>query len=221
MFDRALDRRTYDNEPPQELPGGNRRPSKRVDLERLERIRRRQELNALFLRRSCGQPDAVPPRLDEADLGLVVQMAEEKDPNGNPLVRKHAVDALGRFRDIEATEALWRIFSSESEVETVRGQAALALARSAPNVAPALLNGYLRHASPMIRQYVAIALERVGNELSLSALADELEREEDPGVRVRSVAATHAIAHRLGARIPDYALPERPTEPLQPDLEPL
>ena len=219
MLGGDLDRQTYDNEPPRELPGGSSRPSKRVDLERFGRILRRQELNVLFLRRSCGETDVAAPMLEESDLGLVVQMANENDPDGNPVVRKHAVDALGRFRDVEATEALWRIFSSESEVEAVRGQAALALARSTPSVTPALLHGYLQHASPMIRQYVAIALERVGNELSLSALGDALEREEDSGVRVRSIAAMNSIARRLNVRVREYPLPERPTEPLQPEQE--
>jgi hypothetical protein len=36
---------------------------------------------------------------------------------------------------------------------------------------------------------------------------------------VRSIAAMHSIARRLNVRVREYALPERPGEPLQPERE--
>jgi HEAT repeat protein len=190
----------YNNEPPPTIPSGTQRPSKRVDLQRFDAIRRRQELNALLTRCTCGDSEAVVQDFEPGDLPILLQIAHERDPNGNPAIRKHAVRALGQFRTLEVMEVLWRITSDDLESEAVRGQALLALAHVTPSLAPSLLKEYLDDESALIRQVAVSALTEGGDQSSVKLVTELLEREQDIGVRQRAPMAVQSIGK---PRIPE------------------
>lgn len=219
MADSKLIEEFRNNEPPPAIPGGARRPSKRVDLQKYDAIRRRQEINVMLLQRACGRDEVPELSFEQEDLGLLMQIARERDPNGNPAIRKHAIRALGIYRNLEAAELLWDIASSEMEHETIRGRALMALAQATPTVAPALVQSYLDNESALIRQAAVNALAEVGNELSLKAVIELLEREEDPGIRQRAAIAVQSIGKRLGVRVPEVKVTERPKEPRSPESD--
>ena len=79
MADQKFGDEVRNNEPEPALPGGNERPSGRVDLERFPAIRRRQQLNTLLLRRACTGTEAEPLAFDAEDFALLYQMARERD----------------------------------------------------------------------------------------------------------------------------------------------
>lgn len=188
------------NEPARAIAGGLRRVSKRVDLERFELIRRRQELNAQLLERGCAFDDRPMVEVRPADLGLLLQIAREHDPNANPIVRKEAVLALGQLKSLEAAEALWQIASSETEHESLRGQALVSLVHVAPSMAPTLLQTQLHAKSPLVRQSAVNAIAEMGDRAGLEVLAALLKREKDRGVRQRATAAIHTLRTHLGLR---------------------
>jgi HEAT repeat protein len=190
----------YNNEPRPMPPGGTQRSSQRVDLQRFNAIRRRQELNALLTRRTCGVSEAFVQDFEPGDLPLLLQIVQERDPNGNPAIRKHAVRALGEFRNVEVLEVLWTIASEDLEPEGIRGQALLALAYVSPRMAPGLLQGYLDDESPLIRQAAVSALTEVGDQSALNLVTELLERERDISVRQRADMAVQSIGK---PRIPE------------------
>jgi HEAT repeat protein len=206
----------YDNEPAPIVP---RRSSDRIDLKRFEAIARRQELNAALLRRTCGVHDAAPQEIELRDLNLLRLMAGERDPNANPTIRKHAIHALGQFKDLQAIELLWEIASSDLEAEAVRGHALLALARVSRKMAPGLLRWHLEDESPLIRQATVNALVETADEAVIGLLADLLERDSDAGVRQRAAAAIQSLAKQLNARAPRVRAPRRPRRPRAPARE--
>ena len=55
MVDPQIVDEFHNNEPPPQIEKGDTRPSKMINLENFESIRRRQALNAMMLRRGCGE----------------------------------------------------------------------------------------------------------------------------------------------------------------------
>jgi HEAT repeats len=209
----------YYNEPPPTIPGGNQRPSKRVDLGEYQAIQRRQELNAILLLRTCGREKALDRPLKSEDLPLLSQISRERNPNGNPAIRKHAINALAEFRDIGASELLWEIASSDMEAETIRGHALVAFARSTPRMAPVVLQRFLYDKSALIRQATVKGLAEVGSEFTLALLLQMLAKEKDIGVRQRAAVAVESLGKRLGVKVPKAKLRERPKKSLRPTSE--
>ena len=207
------------NEPAPDIPGGNQRPSKRISLERFDAIRRRQELNSMFLQRACGQADLSPLVFKPEDLNILLQIARERDPNGNPAIRKHAIQALGQFRDLETMEILWEIAASPMEHEAIRGQALKSLNRMAPRIAPLLLQTQLGNASALIRLATVNALAENEDAFTLQLLTRLLRREKDMGVRERAFLVAQSIGKQLRVRVPKPKLPKRPKTPRTPKSE--
>lgn len=220
MADPKLIEEFHNNEPQPDVSGGPQRPSKWVDLQRFDAIRRRQELNTVLLQRACGEAELSPPVFEPEDVALLLQIARERDPNGNPAIRKHAIGAMGQFRNLEAMDLLWEIASSTMEHEAIRGQALTSLARVAPRMAPALLERYLDDESALIRQATVNALAEIGGEFALRLLSELLEREQDIGVQQRASIAVQSIGKQLRVGIPRVKVFKRPKRPLAPESEP-
>ena len=219
MADPEIIDQFYYNEPPPTIPGGTQRPSKRVDLGGYQAIQRRQELNAILLLRTCGRETAQDRAFKSEDLPLLLQISRERNPNGNPAIRKHAIDALAEFRDIGASELLSEIASSDMEAENIRGHALVAFARSTPGIATLLLQKFLYDKSAVIRQAAAKGLAAIGNEFALGLLVQMLAKEKNIGVQQRTAVAVESLGKRLGAKVPKAKLRERPKKPRRPASE--
>jgi len=214
-----LDDGFFLNEPTPEILGGNQRPSKRISMERFAAIRRRQELNSIFLQRACGQAELIPMVFKPEDLSILLQMARERDPNGNAAIRKHAVQALAQFRDLDTLELLWEIATSPLEHESIRGQALTSLNRITPGIAPLLLQTQLDNSSALIRLATVNALAGNEDAFTLQLLTKLMKREKDRGVRERAYLVAQSIGKHLGVRIPKLKLPKRPKTPRAPQSE--
>jgi hypothetical protein len=190
------------NEPLSVIPGGNRRPSKQVDLKRFDAIRRRQKLNVELLKRTCGVDEKATQILEGNGFDLLQKMAQERDPNGNLVIRKQAIQTLGQFRSIEVAELLWRISSNDLEQEAIRGEALLTLARTIPGMAPDLMQRCLEDESPLIRQIAVKALAEIGDRRSLEHLIDHLKTEKDIGIKESAIRGMQVMGQRLGVRVP-------------------
>ena len=207
------------NEPPPALPGGAHRPSIRVDIERFYSIRRRQELNALLLQRACTKEEEPPLVLEKGDKEILMQIACERDPNMNPIIRKHAIQSLGQFPDLKVAEFLWGTATADIEHQTVRTQAIRALARIAPRMASDLLQRFLEDESAILRQTSVNMLGEVGDKLTIDSLTKLLEIEQDPGVRISANVALKSLGEKQGVRVPRVRVPRRPKKARTPKSE--
>jgi HEAT repeat protein len=189
------------NEPPVEIRGGSTRQSVYVSLDGLEAVQRRQRINAALLSASCAVDHPEPPRFEIEDLGMLAQIARERNGNGNPLLRKQAVLALGQFRSLGAAETLWELASDETEHESVRVQAATALAAAAPRLAAGLQLQLLNASSALVRGEAARALAETGRLSALDTLRERYTTEEDVSAKQHIGAAMKAIGARYGVRV--------------------
>jgi hypothetical protein len=123
---------------PLPIPGGSKRPSLRVSLTAFPQVRRRQELNVMLLANGCGNGRPVELRFRPQDLRILVQMAQERESETNPLLRRQAISALSQFRDLEAAEALVRLAQSEVEHPSIRVTAKTALRALSPALSAAI-----------------------------------------------------------------------------------
>jgi hypothetical protein len=202
MADPDIIKEIRNNEPPQEIRGGIRRASKQVDLRQFPAIQRRQELNSMLLQYSCGTGEATSPSLvfRREDLNLLLQIARERDPNGNPYIRKQAIYALGQFRDLVTAELLWNVASSDLESGELREQALLTLAQVTPALARSLLQTYLTDESPRMRQAAVRALTSIGDTTTLNLLKALLKREQNVNVREYMNVAIGLLSEQAGIR---------------------
>ena len=120
---------------PQVIPGGSKRSSLRVNLSAFPQVRRRQELNRMLLANGCGNGEPTNVKFRSTDLRLLVQIAEERGANANPLLRRQAITALSQFRELDAATALARLAQSELEHPSVRISARMALETLSPYLA--------------------------------------------------------------------------------------
>ena len=133
------------NEKPQPIPGGRKRPSLRANLRALPQVRRRQQLNRMLLTNTCGIGEPEPLKFRPADLGLLIQIAEERGTNTNPLLRRQAIAALSQFREFEAVTALARLAQAEFEHPSVRISAQTALQELSPYLTKGMDLPYQRY----------------------------------------------------------------------------
>jgi hypothetical protein len=188
----------YNNEPSPQIEKGDSRPSKLMDLKNFEAISRRQALNAVMLRRVCGESVSSVQTLSQEDRDILIQMALEKDPNGNVAIRKHSIDALGQYKDLKVAEALLDISSSDVEDEIVRSHALMSLAQTSPKIATSILSYHIGDKSPLIRQTVANIISKIGTESEIDILDRLLQNERDAAVLNRASAAIQSTEKRLG-----------------------
>jgi hypothetical protein len=166
------------NEPTADIQGGDSRSSKLVDLERFDAIKRRQMINTKLLLRACGEPQIESaPTFENKDLELLVQIAREHDPNGNPIIRKHAVNALGQFSQLPALETLLEISTNDTEDESIRVQALISSAKISPQTAQILLPRHLKDRSSLVRQAAAYVLGRIGKASAKDVLTIMIKQE--------------------------------------------
>ena len=127
---------------PPAIPGGSKRPSLRASLLEFPQVRRRQELNTILLANGCGNGGMTNVKLRPTDQKLLVQIAEERGSNTNPLLRRQAINALAQFRDLDAATALARLAGSELEHQSVRISALSVLRTLSPDLARNIDVGY-------------------------------------------------------------------------------
>jgi hypothetical protein len=207
------------NEPAPVIVGGATRPSLRVNLSQYKIIKRRQELNASLLQASCAVGAPPPPVFKIGDLGLLLQIARENDPNGNPLIRKQAVRALGHLQSLEAVEFLWGLASNEAEHESIRIQAISSMAQAAPNLAASLLQTCLVDPLPLIRGAAAKALAGIGDLQALDHMKEIYRQEQDSGVKHCMEAAASTIASRFRVKLTGFKLTKRRKTQRSPSKE--
>ena len=207
------------NEPSPALLGGVHRPSIRVDIKRFDSIRRRQELNALLLQRVCTEEEEPALVLEKGDKEILMQIARERDPNMNPIIRKHAIQSLGQFPDLKVAEFLWGIATAELEHQTVRAQSIRALTRIAPRMASNLLQRFLEDESAILRQTTVNMLGEIGDKFTIDSLTNLLEIEQDPGVRISTTIALKSLGEKQGVRVPSVKVPRRPKKARTPKSE--
>ena len=191
------------NEPYSEMEGGDRRPSKLVDLQNFNSIRRRQALNSVLLRRACGnESEEGIHTFNQEDRDILVQMALERDPNGNVAIRKHAVNALGQYRELKVAESLLHISTSDIEDETIRSHALVSLAHVSPKMTRSILSHYITDRSPLVRQTLVNIISEIGDESALDLLGKISQKERDRAVIQRAFNAVQSVEKRLGITIP-------------------
>jgi hypothetical protein len=191
----------YNNEPSPLIEKGDSRPSKLMDLQNFEAISRRQALNAEMLRRMCGESVGGVQTFRQEDRDILIQMALEKDPNGNVAIRKHSIDALGQYKDLKVAEALLDISSSDVEDEIVRSHALMSLAQTSPKITTSILSYHISDKSPLVRQSVANIIGKIGNEPAIDILDRLLQNERDAAVLHRASVAIQSAEKRLGIAI--------------------
>lgn len=135
MADLKLLDEIRNDQKPRAIPGGRKRPSLRAGLREFPQVRRRQELNQLLLTNGCGNGGTTDVQFRPTDLTLLVQIAEERGTNTNPLLRRQAIIALSQFRELDAAAALARLARSELEHQSVRVGALTALHTLSPDLA--------------------------------------------------------------------------------------
>ncbi len=201
MVDPQIIDEFYNNEPSPEIEKGSTRPSKLVDLQNFESIRRRQALNGMVLRRICGESVEGTQTFSQEDRNILIQMALERDPNGNVAIRKHAIDALGQYKDLKVAESLLDISSSDVENEIVKSHALMSLAETSPTIATSILSYHISDKSPLVRQTVVNIIGRIGDESAIDALDRLLQSERDAAVLHRASTAIQSAEKRLGIKI--------------------
>lgn len=137
LLDEILNR-----EKPQAIPGGSERPSLRANLRAFPQVRRRQELNFILLANGCGNGGTTKVKFRPTDMKLLVQIAEERGSNTNPLLRRQAITVLSQFRELDAAAVLARLARSELEHQSVRISALTALHTLSPDLAYGIDVGY-------------------------------------------------------------------------------
>jgi HEAT repeat protein len=101
----------------------------------------------------------------------------DSSKNEDLTTRASAIIALGKTRDRDATKSLVEILDNKSEVEWLRGCAAIALARiSGDEVIPPLINA-LRDDSLVVCRAVILALGDVRSEQAISPLKTILQNQ--------------------------------------------
>lgn len=125
----------HNDQRPQPIAGGRKRPSLRANLQEFPQVRRRQQLNRMLLTNSCGIGKPEPFKFRPSDLKLLIQIAEERGTNTNPLLRRQAIGALSQFREFDAVTTLARLAQSELEHPSVRINARTALQELSPHLA--------------------------------------------------------------------------------------
>jgi HEAT repeat protein len=191
----------HNNEPSPQIEKGDSRPSKLVDLQNFESIRRRQALNTMMLRRICGESVGGVQTFSQEDRDILIQMALERDPNGNVAIRKHAIDALRQYKDLKVAESLLDISSSDVEDEIVRSHALMSLAETSPKIAKSILSYHISDKSPLIRQTVANIIGKIGDESAIDTLDRLLQDERDAAVLHQASTAIQSAEKRLGIAI--------------------
>ena len=142
MADLKLLDEIRNQEKPSVIPRGSKRPSLRANLRAFPQVRRRQELNLMLLANGCGNGGAVTVKFRPTDLRLLVQIAEERGSNTNPLLRRLAITALAQFSEVAAAAAMARLARSELEHPSIRISALTALRALSPDLALGIEVGY-------------------------------------------------------------------------------
>jgi hypothetical protein len=137
LLDELTDKQKLDR-----IPAVGKRPTLRASLREFPQVRRRQELNFMLLANGCGNGGTTDVRLRPSDLKLLVQIAEERGSNTNPLLRQQAINALVQFRQLDAAATLARLARSELEHQSVRISALTALHTLSPDLAYGIDVGY-------------------------------------------------------------------------------
>ena len=209
MAERNQIEQIKNNEPAPVIPGGPTRLSTQVDLGKYKLIQRRQEINALLLEASCAVGSPLPPTFKLKDQELLLQIAHEHDPNGNPLIRKQAVQALGQMRSLEVVESLWGLVADREEHESIRIQAIASLGQVAPRLAGTLLETCLADPSPLIRGAAARGLAGSGDLGTLDRMREFYAAEEDLGVQQRLRESASIITGRFETRQAGFKAPKK------------
>jgi HEAT repeats len=191
----------HNNEPSPQIEKGDSRPSKLMNLQNFESIRRRQALNAVMLRRMCGESVGGVQTFSQEDRDILIQMTLERDSNGNIAIRKHAIDALGQYKDLKVAESLLDISSSDVEDEIVRSHALMSLAQTSPKIATSILSYHISDKSPLVRQTVANIIGKIGDRSAIDTLDRLLQNERDAAVLHRASTAIQSAEKRLGVAI--------------------
>jgi len=180
-----------DNEPKPVFAGGPRRPSVRVNLKKFAPVRERQRINRLLLECTCAFDRTEPHVFKAGELKMLQQIALERDPHGNPVLRREAVTALGRTQSIEALQTLWTIAASDFEHDAIRGHALLSLARIAPALAPVFVAKVFDEKSRALRQMAVTALRASVTEASVSMWKRRSKASRPARLRAEKRSAAH------------------------------
>lgn len=201
MVDPKVIDQLRNNEPLQYINGGKSRPSKYVDLQKFDTIQRRQNLNEALLKRACGEPVTTPTHFEKEDLGILLQIIREHDPNANPMIRKHAIDALGQYHDLEVVEVLSEILSSDMEDEQARAHSLASIAKITPKVAQNLTPQYTNDKSSVVGQAAIYTLGEIGDESTIGILTELLKKplhdvssRQHIAMAVQSIQMRHTIS---------------------------
>ncbi|MCS6799804.1 MAG: HEAT repeat domain-containing protein [Myxococcota bacterium] len=127
-------------------------------------------------------PDASAWRAMGPETVHVLRRAYE-DPAEAPWVRLRAVAAAGYFRTEDSRAFLRAVARDPAQPELVVREALLALARAFGAAAVADIGPFLEHPSTLVREAVAIALGRIGDERARGAARRRIGAEPDPTVR--------------------------------------
>ena len=154
-----------------------------------------------MLRRICGESVKGVQKFSEEDRDILIQIALERDPNGNVAIRKHTIDALGQYKDLKVAEALLDISSSDVEDEIVRSHALMSLAQTSPKITTSILSYHISDKSPLIRTTVTNIIGKIGDESAIDILNRLLQNERDAAVLHRASTAIQSTEKRLGIAI--------------------
>jgi HEAT repeat protein len=201
---------------PPQRSGDLRRPSRRVSLDKYPAIKRRQDINTRLLSHTCANEERVAIRFAAEDVPVLLQIAQERSANTNPLLRRGAIAALGGFQTLEVANALAALGSAPDEHEGVRAHALTVLADMSPQVATAVLMHQINDKSALVRQAAVKGLARTGDKAVAERLAGLVSKDKSAGVKQAAAAAVAAIHTRLGLAVPKLPAVKRPSKPQAP-----
>lgn len=189
------------NEPVKPIPGGTRRESVEVDLKAYPQIQRRLRLNRLLLAHDPEVAEESLAELGEGDLPVLRRMAQETILSGNePMLRRNAISALGRFPNPENLNLLAQL-ARYGEDLYVRGAALAALADTGISMVLPVLKEGLAARDPIEYQIAQQGLVRLGAVIGSGPIEELLVRERRGAVRSGVSAALNELAQEVPTRV--------------------
>jgi hypothetical protein len=126
-------------EPPQpEVPGGRRRASRRVDLDKYPAVARRQSINVRLMSGLCGHDTEPRAYFAAADAAMLAIIAGERFDAAHIALRRQALAALAETQTLESADQLAATALASIEDPSARAIALNALARASPWLARAV-----------------------------------------------------------------------------------
>jgi len=199
------------NEPVKKIPGGSQRESTIVSRAAFPMVRRREQLNALFLNH-CATGN-IETTLKKSDEQLVHRMALETIATGtHPMVRKRAIEAVRLF-PTSASFALLTDLSGSGEDDYIRSHALRALGAMGVSIAVPTLIKSLKEPSTRIRFAAENGLRSTVAKLGGESIRPLMQEERNKRIRAilqAVVTEKHGKGRKGGSRLsPSEATKEK------------